>query len=69
MKQYQAGVKSAFLDGAVGSSITIYNYTITNVPAGATTIGQFGTFGSSSEDRKTRRTPADRLKPNEVVTK
>lgn len=50
MKQYEAGVKSEFLDGAVGSSIVVYNYTITNVPAGGTTIGQFGTFGTTIAD-------------------
>jgi iron complex outermembrane receptor protein len=50
MKQYEIGVKSELLDGAVGSSIALYNYTITNVPAAGTTIGRFGTFGTTVAD-------------------
>jgi outer membrane receptor for ferric coprogen and ferric-rhodotorulic acid len=50
MKQYEMGIKSELLDGAVGSSLAVYKYTITNVPATGTTIGRFGTFGTTVAD-------------------
>jgi len=50
MKQYEAGVKAEFLNHAVGSSLAVYQYKITNVPAGDTTIGNFGAFGSTVAD-------------------
>ncbi len=50
MKQYEAGVKAEYLNHAVGSSLAVYQYTITNVPAGATAIGNFGAFGSTVAD-------------------
>jgi outer membrane receptor for ferric coprogen and ferric-rhodotorulic acid len=50
MKQYEAGLKGEFLNHAVGSSLAVYQYKITNVPAGATPIGQFGVFGTTVAD-------------------
>ena len=50
MKQYEAGLKGEFLNHAIGGSIAAYRYTITNVPAGATPIGQFGAFGTTVAD-------------------
>lgn len=50
MKQYEAGLKAEFLNHAVGSSLAVYQYKITNVPAGDTAIGSFGAFGSTVAD-------------------
>jgi iron complex outermembrane receptor protein len=50
MKQYEAGVKADFLNHAVGSSIAVYNYTITNVPATNAPLGSFGAFGTTVAD-------------------
>jgi outer membrane receptor for ferric coprogen and ferric-rhodotorulic acid len=50
MKQYEVGLKGEFLNHAIGSSIAAYRYTITNVPAGDTPIGQFGVFGTRVAD-------------------
>jgi outer membrane receptor protein involved in Fe transport len=50
MKQYEAGLKAEFLHHAVGSSLAVYQYKITNVPAGDTAIGSFGAFGSTVAD-------------------
>lgn len=67
MKQYEAGVKSEFFDGAVGSSIAVYNYTITNVPAGGTTIGQFGTFGTTIADGDQKATGVEAELVGEIL--
>jgi len=50
MKQYEAGLKAEFLNHAVGGSLAVYEYKITNVPAGDTAIGNFGAFGSTVAD-------------------
>jgi iron complex outermembrane receptor protein len=50
MKQYEAGLKAEFLNHAVGSSVAVYNYTITNVPANDTVLASFGQFGDSVAD-------------------
>lgn len=50
MKQYEGGIKGEFLNHAVGSSLAIYEYTITNVPANDTPIGSFGAFGTTVAD-------------------
>jgi len=50
MKQYELGVKGEFLNHAVGGSLAVYHYNITNVPAGDTPIGQFGAFGTTVAD-------------------
>jgi outer membrane receptor for ferric coprogen and ferric-rhodotorulic acid len=56
MKQYELGVKGEFLDHAVGGSLAAYRYNITNVPAGATPIGQFGAFGTTVADGEQKAT-------------
>ena len=56
MKQYEAGLKGEFLNHAVGSALAIYHYTITNVPANATPIGQFGVFGTTVADGEQKAT-------------
>jgi outer-membrane receptor for ferric coprogen and ferric-rhodotorulic acid len=50
MKQYEGGLKAEFLNHAVGSSLAVYEYNITNVPAGDTPIGSFGAFGTTVAD-------------------
>jgi outer-membrane receptor for ferric coprogen and ferric-rhodotorulic acid len=50
MKQYEGGLKAEFLNHAVGSSLAVYEYKITNVPAGDTPIGSFGAFGTTVAD-------------------
>ncbi len=50
MKQYEAGLKGEFLNHALGSALAIYHYKITNVPASATPIGQYGSFGNVVAD-------------------
>jgi outer membrane receptor for ferric coprogen and ferric-rhodotorulic acid len=56
MKQYELGVKGEFLDHAIGGSLAVYRYNITNVPAGATPIGQFGAFGTTVADGEQKAT-------------
>lgn len=56
MKQYELGLKGEFLNHAVGGSIAAYRYTITNVPAGDTPIGQFGVFGTTVADGEQKAT-------------
>jgi outer membrane receptor for ferric coprogen and ferric-rhodotorulic acid len=46
MTQYEIGMKGEFLDGAVGASVSLYDYKITNIPVGGTLIGSFGNFGN-----------------------
>jgi outer-membrane receptor for ferric coprogen and ferric-rhodotorulic acid len=67
MKQYEAGLKGEFLNHAVGSSLAIYNYKITNVPAGATAIGSFGAFGSTVADGTQKATGVEGEITGEVL--
>lgn len=54
MKQYEGGLKAEFLNHAIGGAISAYQYTITNVSAGNTPIGQFGVFGTTVADGEQR---------------
>jgi outer membrane receptor for ferric coprogen and ferric-rhodotorulic acid len=67
MKQYEAGVKSELLNGAVGGSIAVYNYTITNIPASGATIGQFGTFGTTVADGDQKATGVEAELVGEIL--
>lgn len=67
MKQYEAGLKAEFLNHAVGSSLAVYEYKITNVPAGATAIGNFGAFGSTVADGDQRAVGVEAELTGEVL--
>lgn len=56
MKQYEGGVKADFLHHAVGGSLAVYNYTITNVPALDQPLGSFGQFGGTVADGEQKAT-------------
>ena len=67
MKQYEMGIKSELLDGAVGSALAVYKYTITNVPATGTTIGRFGTFGTTVADGDQKATGVEAELVGEIL--
>jgi outer membrane receptor for ferric coprogen and ferric-rhodotorulic acid len=67
MKQYEGGIKGEFLNHAVGSSLAVYEYTITNVPAGDTAIGSFGAFGSTVADGTQKATGVEGEITGEVL--
>lgn len=48
MRQYEGGLKGEFLNHAIGSSLAIYSYDITNVPSNDTLLASFGQFGNTT---------------------
>jgi iron complex outermembrane recepter protein len=67
MKQYELGIKGEFLDHAIGGSLALYRYNITNVPAGDTPIGQFGAFGTTVADGEQKATGVEAEITGEVL--
>jgi outer membrane receptor for ferric coprogen and ferric-rhodotorulic acid len=47
MEQHEIGLKTEMFDGAVGTSLALYDYEITNIEVSSTFLGSFGGFGST----------------------
>lgn len=47
MEQHEIGIKAEFLDAAVGMSLAIFDYKITNIAVRNSFLGGFGGFGTS----------------------
>ena len=47
MKQHEVGLKAEMLNSAVGTSIAIFDYEITNIEVSSSFLGSFGGFGST----------------------
>jgi outer membrane receptor for ferric coprogen and ferric-rhodotorulic acid len=67
MKQYEGGLKAEFLNHAVGASFAVYEYKITNVPAGDTPIGSFGAFGTTVADGNQKATGVEAELTGEIL--
>ncbi len=47
MVQHEIGLKAELLDGAVGASVALFDYEITNIAISSAFLGSFGGFGST----------------------
>ncbi len=47
MVQHEIGLKTEMIDGAVGASLALFNYEITNIAISSAFLGSFGGFGST----------------------
>lgn len=47
MEQHEIGIKTEWLGGAIGSSLALYDYEITNIEVSSSFLGSFGGFGST----------------------
>ena len=50
MEQYEIGLKAELFDGAVGASMALFDYEITNIPVSSSFLGSFGGFASTVLD-------------------
>lgn len=47
MEQHEVGIKTEMFGGAVGTSLALYDYEITNIEVSSSFLGSFGGFGST----------------------
>ncbi len=47
MEQHEIGFKTEMFDGAVGTSVAVFDYEITNIAVSSSFLGSFGGFGST----------------------
>jgi iron complex outermembrane recepter protein len=47
MVQHEIGLKTELIDGAVGASVALFDYEITNIAISSAFLGSFGGFGST----------------------
>ena len=47
MEQHEIGIKTEMFGGAVGTSLALYDYEITNIEVSSSFLGSFGGFGST----------------------
>lgn len=59
MDQHEIGFKTEMFDGAVGTSLAIFDYEITNIPVSSSFLGSFGGFGSTVLEGSQRATGAE----------
>jgi outer membrane receptor for ferric coprogen and ferric-rhodotorulic acid len=56
MEQYEVGIKTEFLNGAIGTALAVYTYEITNIPVSSAFLGSFGGFGTTVLEGKQKVT-------------
>lgn len=59
MDQHEIGFKTEMFDGAVGTSLAIFDYEITNISVSSSFLGSFGGFGSTVLEGSQRATGAE----------